>query len=96
MYKKPQGKKPVAPRKPSVGTKKPMAKKVSSGIVVALPNGSTIGLKDIGKVKPTPKPKPKTTTKPKVKPTPKTTKMTPQDSTMKKILEGLYGKIYGK
>ena len=32
-----------------------------SGPVVALPNGSTVGLRDIGKVKPTPKPKPKVT-----------------------------------
>jgi len=27
-----------------------------SGVVVALPNGSTVGLKDLGKVQPTPKP----------------------------------------
>ena len=77
---------PVAPRKPAVGTKKPMAKK--SGVTVVLPNGSTVGLKDLGKVKPTPKPKPK----------PKTTfktRMTPQDTFMKKILEKKNGKIYG-
>jgi hypothetical protein len=84
--------KPMAPRKPSTGVRKPMPKiegakpgikkpmpKVigakpgvrkpmasptkKSGVVVALPNGSTVGLKDIGKVKPTPKPKPKVTTK---------------------------------
>lgn len=40
------------------GVKKPMASPTKkSGVVVALPNGSTVGLKDIGKVKPTPKPK---------------------------------------
>ena len=27
-----------------------------SGVVVALPDGSTVGLRDLGKVKPTPKP----------------------------------------
>jgi hypothetical protein len=31
-----------------------MAKK--NEIIVVLPNGSTVGLKDLGKVKPTPKP----------------------------------------
>jgi hypothetical protein len=37
-------------------TKKPMpAKTKKSGPVVVLPNGSTVGLRDIGKVKPTPK-----------------------------------------
>jgi hypothetical protein len=72
---------PVAPRKPAVGTKKLMAKK--SGVTVVLPNGSTVGLKDLGKVKPTPKPKPKVT--------PKTTKMTPQDEAMKKIIKKRYG-----
>jgi len=42
------------------GVKKPMASPTKKpGVVVALPNGSTVGLKDIGKVKPTPKPKPK-------------------------------------
>jgi hypothetical protein len=45
------------------------------------------------------KPVAKTTAKPTVKPKPKTTKkpekMTPQDTAMKKILEGKYGKIYG-
>lgn len=38
---------------------KPTASRVpmkQSGPVVALPNGSTVGLRDIGKVKPTPKP----------------------------------------
>jgi hypothetical protein len=72
---------PVAPRKPAVGTKKLMVKK--SGVTVVLPNGSTVGLKDLGKVKPTPKPKPKVT--------PKTTKMTPQDEAMKKIIKKRYG-----
>lgn len=72
---------PVAPRKPAVGTKKLMAKK--SGVTVVLPNGSTVGLKDLGKVKPTPKPKPKVTPKP--------TKMTPQDEAMKKIIKKRYG-----
>jgi hypothetical protein len=40
---------------------KPTATKAkSSGPVVVFPDGSTVGLKDIGKVKPTPKPvKPK-------------------------------------
>ena len=95
MQKKPSAKpKPMAPRKPSTGVRKPMPKiegakpgvkkpmpKIlgpikpivrkpvpssvkrsptkKSGVVVALPNGSTVGLRDIGKVKPTPKPKPK-------------------------------------
>ena len=27
-----------------------------TGVVVALPNGNTVGLKDLGKVQPTPKP----------------------------------------
>jgi len=31
----------------------------SSGVKVVMPDGSTVGLKDLGKVKPTPKPKPK-------------------------------------
>ena len=61
----------------------------SSGVKVVMPDGSTVGLKDLGKVKPTPKPKPK----PKV--TPKTVRMTPQDEAMKKILQKKYGKIYG-
>jgi len=73
---------PVAPRKPAVGTRKPMAKK--PGVTVVLPNGSTVGLKDLGKVKPTPKPKPKVTPK-------KTPKMTPQDAAMQKILKDRYG-----
>ena len=57
--------------------------KRSSGVKVVLPDGSTVGLKDLGKVKPTPKPKPKVT--------PKTTKMTPQDEAMKKIIKKRYG-----
>ena len=73
---------PGVPRKPAVGTKKLMAKK--SGVTVVLPNGSTVGLKDLGKVKPTPKPKPKVTPK-------KTPKMTPQDAAMQKILKDRYG-----
>lgn len=40
------------------------------------------------------KSQPKTTTKPKA-PAKKPTKMTPQDSAMKKLLEKKYGKIYG-
>jgi hypothetical protein len=55
----------------------------SSGIKVVLPDGSTVGIRDIGKVTPTPKPKPKVT--------PKTTKMTPQDEAMKKIIKKRYG-----
>ena len=56
--KKPAPRKPMAPRKPSTGVKKPLASPTKKpGVVVALPNGSTVGLKDIGKVKPTPKPK---------------------------------------
>ena len=118
MQKKPSARKPMAPRKPSTGVRKPLPKiegaksggrkllpKVQgakpgvrepmasptrkSGVTVVLPNGSTVGLKDLGKVKPTPKPKPKpkTTTKAPVK-------MTPQDAAMKKILEQKNGKIY--
>jgi hypothetical protein len=56
----------------------------SSGVKVVLPDGSTVGLKDLGKVKPTPKPKPKVTPK-------KTPKMTPQDAAMQKILKDRYG-----
>ena len=57
---KPGVKKPMpkilGPIKPIV--RKPMASPTKkSGVVVALPNGSTVGLKDIGKVKPNPKPK---------------------------------------
>ena len=57
---KPGVKKPMpkilGPIKPIV--RKPMASPTKKpGVVVALPNGSTVGLKDIGKVKPTPKPK---------------------------------------
>jgi len=56
--KKPAPRKPMAPRKPTTGVRKPLAKPTrNSGPVVALPNGSTVGLRDIGKVKPTPKPK---------------------------------------
>jgi hypothetical protein len=73
------------------GVRQPMASPTrKSGVIVVMPNGSTVGLKDLGKVKPTPKPKPKpkTTTK-------APTKMTPQDTYMKKILEKKNGKIYG-
>jgi hypothetical protein len=91
--KKP-ARKPMVPRKPSTGVKTPMPKVVGnkpsqrkpmakSGLTVVLPNGSTVGLRDLGKVKPTPKPKPKVT--------PKTTKMTPQDEAMKKIIKKRYG-----
>lgn len=50
-----------APKKQTVRVPvtKPPAKRVPmkrSGPVVALPNGSTVGLRDIGRVKPTPKP----------------------------------------
>jgi hypothetical protein len=98
MQKKPSARKPMAPRKPSTGVRQPMPKiegakpgirkpmaspTRKSGITVVMPNGSTVGLRDLGKVKPTPKPKPKTT--------PKTTKMTPQDETMKKIIKKRYG-----
>ena len=69
----------VVGSKPS--PRKPMGK---SGLTVVLPNGSTVGLRDLGKVKPTPKPKPKTTPS-------KTTKMTPQDEAMKKIIKQRYG-----
>lgn len=108
MAMKKQAKKPVAPRKPSTGTKvlmpkisgakpsvkTPMPKKAGapvptrkpmskSGITVVMPNGSTVGIKDIGKVTPTPKPKPKSTST--------STKMTPQDAAMKKIIKKRYG-----
>lgn len=59
--KKPAAKKPATPRTPSTGVRKPMASPAptrKSGITVVMPNGSTVGIKDIGKVKPTPKPKP--------------------------------------
>lgn len=49
-----------------------------------LPDGSTVGQKDLGKVKPTPKAVPMPTPK-------KSTKMTPQDAAMKKLLEKKYG-----
>lgn len=55
--KKPTPRKPMAPRKPTTGVRKPLTKPTrNSGPVVALPNGSTVGLRDIGRVKPTPKP----------------------------------------
>jgi len=78
--KKPAPRKPMVPRKPSTSVRKPMGK---SGITVVMPNGSTVGIRDIGKVTPTPKPKPKVT--------PKTPKMTPQDEAMKKIIKKRYG-----
>lgn len=58
------GMRPSATPKPKAtkkATPKPTAAKTkSSGPVVVLPNGSTVGLKDIGRIKPTPKPvKPK-------------------------------------
>jgi hypothetical protein len=64
---KPSVKKPMpkilGPIKPIVRKPVPSSVKRSptkkSGVVVALPNGSTVGIRDIGKVKPTPKPKPK-------------------------------------
>ena len=94
--KKPAPKKPMAPRKPSTGVKTPMPKVTGakpsvrkpmgkSGLTVVLPNGSTVGLRDLGKVKPTPK----ATPKPKPKSTP--TKMTPQDEASKKIIKKRYG-----
>lgn len=53
------GMRPSATPKPKA-TKKATPKPKSSGPVVVLPNGSTVGLKDIGRIKPTPKPvKPK-------------------------------------
>lgn len=91
--------KPIAPRTPSTGVKTPMPRIVGakpsvrtpmssptrkSGLTVVLPNGSTVGLRDIGKVKPTPKPSPKVTPK-------KTPKMTPQDAASKKIIKDRYG-----
>lgn len=83
--KKPAAKKPAAPRKPSTGKRIPMsAPSRNSGLTVVMPNGSTVGLRDLGKVKPTPKPKPKITPK-------KTTKMTPQDAASKKIIKDRYG-----
>lgn len=58
--------------------------------VFVLPDGSTVGQKDIGKVKPTPKPG-----KPLKTPVP-SKKMTPQDAAMAKILEKKYGMKFGK
>jgi len=92
--KKPAPRKPMAPRKPSTGVKTPMPRVVGakpsarkpmgkSGITVVMPNGSTVGIKDIGKVTPTPKPKPKSTST--------STKMTPQDAASKKIIKKRYG-----
>jgi hypothetical protein len=66
--------------------KKAVAKKRNSGNIFVMPDGSTIGGRDIGKIKPTPKPTPK----PKVTPK-KTPKMTPQDAAMLKILKDRYG-----
>lgn len=63
-----------------------MAPKKKS-VTVVLPNGSTVGLNDLGKVKPTPKPKPKPTATKKVP-----TKETPQDAAMRKILAAKAGK----
>lgn len=53
-----------------------------------LPDGSTVGQKDLGKVKPTPKPVPMASMSP-------SKKMTPQDAAMKKILEKKYGMKFG-
>lgn len=84
--KKPAPRKPVAPRKPSTGKRVPMsAPSRNSGLTVVMPNGSTVGLRDLGKVTPTPKPKPKTTA------TNKPEKMTPQDAASKKIIKKRYG-----
>lgn len=49
-----------------------------------LPNGSTVGQKDLGKVKPTPKAVPMPTPK-------KSSGMTPQDKAMKKLIKEKYG-----
>ena len=72
-----------------MATKKPTPKPTTKKPVFVLPDGSTVGQKDIGKVKPTPKPK-----KPIALPTPKQT-MTPQDKAMAKILEKRYGMKFG-
>ena len=72
----------MATKKP---TPKPTAKKKA---MFVMPDGSTVGQKDIGKVKPTPKPKDIVMDKPK-------TKMTPQDAAMKKLLEKKYGMKFG-
>lgn len=46
----------------------PSPKSKNTGPILVLPNGSTVGLRDLGKVKPTPKatttPKPKVTSNP--------------------------------
>lgn len=84
--KKPAPRKPAVPRKPSTGARVPMsASSRNSGLTVVMPNGSTVGLRDLGKVKPTPKPTPKTTA------TKKPEKMTPQDAASKKIIKKRYG-----
>lgn len=41
-----------------MATKKPTPKPTKKGPVYVFPDGSTVGVKDLGKVKPTPKPKP--------------------------------------
>jgi len=72
---------------PKYSNAAPSAKRLmanKTGVKVVLPDGSTVGLRDLGKVKPTPKPQPKVTPK-------KTPKMTPQDEAMKKILQKKYG-----
>ena len=82
--KKPAAKKPAIKRT----TTKPTAARTpmkNSGLTVVLPNGSTVGLRDLGKVKPTPKPTPKTTA------TKKPEKLTPQDAASKKIIKQRYG-----
>jgi len=56
-------------------------------VKVVMPDGSTVGRKDLGKVKPTPKPKPKPTATKK-----SSTKETPQDAAMRKILAAKAGK----
>lgn len=58
-----------------------------SDVKVTTGRGTTVKVKDLGKKAPTAKPKP-------VK-TPTTTKMTPQDAAMLKILQKKYGsKVY--
>ena len=46
-------------KKPRGTVRKAVAKKRNSGNIFVMPDGSTIGGRDIGKIKPTPKPKPK-------------------------------------
>jgi hypothetical protein len=74
----------LMPKKSGAAPSQKVLKANKSGVTVVLPNGSTVGLKDLGKVKPTPKPTPKVTPK-------KTPKMTPQDAAMQKILKDRYG-----